>query len=432
MVQFAYNNSDVINLLYQRANYIRGGKLDQVQQINQKMIDMFSADAADSRNATDKVQTPVTCFISFQKEEGYNRAVCYNDVAQIDPSKELRTLLEEPVHVEPAPEPSDIIWENRQYSRKERIQRSKKVFLILFIVLLVSFILIFQSSTKMQQLIERYPEQDCHKIQKLYDSKPGKFWHESLIEYESNKDKDDENQVLIFDGPLQCFCQSTEFDKINQLSLKDEKKLSLVDACEQLSGDKELQNYLSLLITVIIVVINEVLTVMIFSLVQTIKLANKSSEASIIFKLLFISYFFNTGVIILMINMTLHEHKPAATVFNNMFTGRYSDYSPQWYTDVGYQIYQTYFVQMFMPWVWLLIEVVQNTINKGVDTGFTFNILKTRSKNIHSFLNLYTGADFSIDLSLLYAADWNIIFLAMFYGVGIPIMFPMAIVILVN
>ena len=47
-------------------------------------------------------------------------------------------------------------------------------------------------------------------------------------------------------------------------------------------------------------------------------------------------------------------------------------------------------------------------------------------------MDQYRGADFGAELSYLYADALNVIFVAMFYGVGMPIMFPMAAIILAN
>jgi hypothetical protein len=47
-------------------------------------------------------------------------------------------------------------------------------------------------------------------------------------------------------------------------------------------------------------------------------------------------------------------------------------------------------------------------------------------------MELYTGADFNLDLSFLYGDKLNVIFMAMFFGIGMPIMFPMAAIYLAN
>lgn len=45
---------------------------------------------------------------------------------------------------------------------------------------------------------------------------------------------------------------------------------------------------------------------------------------------------------------------------------------------------------------------------------------------------MYQGADFNLDISCLYADQLNVVFMAMFFGIGMPIMFPMAAIYLAN
>jgi hypothetical protein len=116
----------------------------------------------------------------------------------------------------------------------------------------------------------------------------------------------------------------------------------LKEACHQLGHELAVSDNMSTFITIVIIVVNEVLTAITFSLIPMVKFANKSQETGALTKVLFISYFFNTAVIILMVNMNMSEHSPQALW--GFLQGRYTDYSAQWYNDVGYQIYQTYFV----------------------------------------------------------------------------------------
>lgn len=166
------------------------------------------------------------------------------------------------------------------------------------------------------------------------------------------------------------------------------------------------------------------------SLIQWVKFATRSEEMAAVVKVVFVSQFFNTGIIILILNMNFGEHEPRE--FWGLFNGRYTDYSPRWYKDVGAQIYQTYFVQMLMPYINLLIEYLLLKLGHCLDGGCGCDKRKTKCKNLHQFKDAYTGADFAIDLSYLYADSLNVIFLAMFYGIGMPIMFPMAAVILAS
>ena len=45
---------------------------------------------------------------------------------------------------------------------------------------------------------------------------------------------------------------------------------------------------------------------------------------------------------------------------------------------------------------------------------------------------MFSGADFNVDICGLYADKLNVVFMAMFFGIGMPIMFPMAAIYLAN
>ena len=60
------------------------------------------------------MQTPCTCFLTFESEEGYSRAQIYNKLirdGKLD--KYCGQLLSGKVLLNNANEPTDIIWENR-------------------------------------------------------------------------------------------------------------------------------------------------------------------------------------------------------------------------------------------------------------------------------------------------------------------------------
>ena len=99
--------------------------------------------------------------------------------------------------------------------------------------------------------------------------------------------------------------------------------------------DKELAtaDNMSLYITIVIIVINEVLNIVTESLVRWIRFATKAEEMSLVVKIVFITQFFNTAIIIMIVNFNFSEHSPQAIW--GLFNGRYTDYSPLWFKYVG-------------------------------------------------------------------------------------------------
>ena len=56
------------------------------------------------------MNTPVSCFVTFESEEGFQRALSIKE-------KDLKvTFLGEKPIISEAPEPTNVIWEHRQYT----------------------------------------------------------------------------------------------------------------------------------------------------------------------------------------------------------------------------------------------------------------------------------------------------------------------------
>lgn len=60
------------------------------------------------------IQQPVTCFITFKEEKYMTAALELSALTdEEDNGLELNNILGEKIEIQRAPEPSDIIWENR-------------------------------------------------------------------------------------------------------------------------------------------------------------------------------------------------------------------------------------------------------------------------------------------------------------------------------
>jgi|TARA_B110000285_G_scaffold199866_1_gene233305 hypothetical protein len=87
----------------------------------------------------DNLQRPCTVFVTFESEEGYNRALVYNE-------NPTCRLLGESVKITEASEPTDIIWENRHYTEGLRNMKRLIVYLVIICVLGVAAWMIYTFS----------------------------------------------------------------------------------------------------------------------------------------------------------------------------------------------------------------------------------------------------------------------------------------------
>ena len=113
-----------------------------------------------------------------------------------------------------------------------------------------------------------------------------------------------------------------------------------------------------------------------------------------------------------------------------MFNGPFYDYVPQWYIDVGLKIVTTYLVQGLMPYINVVKESVIARLKICVDQKCSGNRYKSRSHTLQMYKAAYTGKEWPIHFK--YSDALNITFLALMYGMHMPIMFFMAMIIISN
>jgi len=89
------------------------------------------------------MQRPVSVFLTMETEEGKVRAERYNEMVEYIEFEEFKTLLGEKIEIQTACEPTDIIWENRHFTKMSIHIRSFLAVTMLMIILSISFYIIF-------------------------------------------------------------------------------------------------------------------------------------------------------------------------------------------------------------------------------------------------------------------------------------------------
>ena len=85
-------------------------------------------------------------------------------------------------------------------------------------------------------------------------------------------------------------------------------------------------------VTVFIVVLNVILKMTAISLISWIGYDTHSELMTKITNGVFIVLFFNTGILLILVNANLAD---VSSVLGNIFDGAFYDYSPRWYATVG-------------------------------------------------------------------------------------------------
>ena len=116
------------------------------------------------------------------------------------------------------------------------------------------------------------------------------------------------------------------------------------------------------------------------------------------------------------------EHKPE--LITAQINNKYYDYSPEWYADVGQKLFQTMMIQSFLPYVKLTTGFVIPRLKALLDNDFTGDVYKTKCTALAQYINLYSGEDYVIHFK--YSTVLNVVYITMMYGVGMPMLFPLA------
>lgn len=106
-----------------------------------------------------------------ESEEAHARAVMYNESINDPGNPELhrfREFLGEEIEITEAPEPTDIIWENRSFTEQQRNIKKFIVTLIIVGLLIVSFVIIFVAKKASLAKKNQYPKVNCHEFEENY------------------------------------------------------------------------------------------------------------------------------------------------------------------------------------------------------------------------------------------------------------------------
>lgn len=334
MLTFAFDNSELINLLKSRGNAIKYEKWDEMRQIN-KRIDELKTKNLEQYNR------PVTAFLTFENEEGLNRCINYNETVLEDEAyADYRTLLGEKLSIEEASEPTDIIWENRHYTAFDRFIRTSIVVIIVTVLLSGSFVIIFQCSLASTKPLLKYPSINC---QDVIESQGRFFGEHAFAEWDRNFDEDgSELEHVVYMGVLKCFCdiemKKPGFSKSDTYEGKRFNETESDDwpICYTYISDTFYAKILGYSMSVIIVSINYILRTIMIGLIKWIGEDTHSKQFKSITNGVFITQFLNTGILLLIVQANLEEYE--VPLSEEVFNGPFKDFLPLWYVGVGYKI----------------------------------------------------------------------------------------------
>lgn len=118
-----------------------------------------------------------------ETEEGFNRALNYNETIKLHEFSHYRTFLHQKIDVKVASEPTDIIWENRHLKSIQRFYRRCVVYLVILAMLYLSFQIVFNLQKKSLSMKGRYPKMQCQDYIEQYQNRRSQWMKDAFYEY---------------------------------------------------------------------------------------------------------------------------------------------------------------------------------------------------------------------------------------------------------
>jgi hypothetical protein len=117
-------------------------RFDKMREVEQEISNM-------KNEHYDKLTKPVDAFITFEEEDGLIISQEYEPKFTMTGKREAakREFMGEELFFTESTEPTNIIWENRHWGPADYAKRGFIAFLIIFVLLTISFVIIYFSKT---------------------------------------------------------------------------------------------------------------------------------------------------------------------------------------------------------------------------------------------------------------------------------------------
>lgn len=229
-INFAYHNSWLINKLRERGDAIKYQQWDKLNEINRETTQRIHSQAPDS-DGTEimKLTTPKCAFVSIESEEAYNFLA---DQTRI-------TIAGAESKVAEAPEPTNVIWENRDFDKNIRYTFLIYVIVAVGVVLFITFLATVKAKSMTNDLTGKYDDSiNCSEMNKMYQlPQLEKLAADEWIDFYKNGGQDQGRQVQ---ASLVCFCSDEYMENGNDAAEMDFKASdgTTVKTCSEFFADR--------------------------------------------------------------------------------------------------------------------------------------------------------------------------------------------------
>ncbi len=236
---------------------------------------------------------------------------------------------------------------------------------VILCLLISSFAIIYicQKYAIMLGLI--YPKVDCDSITSIYGSElmsyAYKEYHE-FFEFTAGK--------IPMTGKYECFCKNENlvhgFSVLNKVytipGTTDSFKL-----CHQWYLDSLKELFFGNIVSYLLIMINFVLRLIIIGVIKRVGKMTETDETQMITDGVFIVQFFNTAMLLLMVNANMTEQ---AQFFEKIMSGVLPDFTAQWYNDTGFTLIGAMVFNVYWPIIEFFVYYGMRYGMRALDRGF--------------------------------------------------------------
>ena len=360
--------------------------------------------------------TPKCAFVSIESEEAYNYLA---DQTKI-------TIAGFESKIAEAPEPTNVIWENRDFDKNIRYTFLIYVVVAVGVVLFITFLATVKAKSMTNDLTGKYDDSiNCSEMNKMYKiDQLEKLAGDEWIDFYKNGGQDQGRQV---GSTLVCFCSDEYLEQGNDAAEMNFKATdgTLVKTCSEFFADRASVGLITMGVSFIIVGVNFALKMLLVELIKALHLKTVTIETNYTMITIFIGQFINTAVLIVLNNASFKDFDggqgPLSMIF---FVGTETDFSVTWYRTVGLTIIRTMMSQAIWPLIEFGMFYSILNLSRWADRSYSSDTFSTKSPSVQAYIDLYAGPEYLIHYR--YAAILLQIGVAFCYGCAMPPLYAIA------
>lgn len=325
-----------------------------------------------------------------------------------------------------APEPTNVIWENRDFDKRIRVTNFIYVMLAVAIVLFITFLATVQAKAMTNDLTGKYDESvNCRDMAMMYkDNTLSQLAADEWLEFYQRGGEDMGRQIA---PSLTCFC-SDQYEENGaeaaELTFKASDGTD-VKTCSEIFADRAYVGFIAMGVSFLIVGVNFALKVLLVELIKSLRLKTVTLETNYTMITIFIGQFINTAVLIVLNNASFQDFDGGKGPLSAIFSvGTETDFSVFWYRTVGTTIMRTMTSQAIWPLIEFGMFYSLLNFNRCLDRNFTNDTFNTKAPSVQAYIDLYAGPAYLIHYR--YAAILLQIGVAFCYGCTMPPLYMIA------